>query len=161
MALTVGTNCYVTRAEANTYFGDRLDAALWTAADDATKDQALVTATMMIDTKTFVGYATDSDQALAFPRVGQYFDERVGAIVVFDEDVVPDRIKKATYEQALHLLTNRNLLDDTGNIRHLAVTGVARMQSITSPDLFGDAADFQMQPLIERGAASLGWWRAN
>lgn len=44
MALAVGTNSWVTRAEANTYFEDRIETAPWDALTDADKDKYLVTA---------------------------------------------------------------------------------------------------------------------
>ena len=44
MGLIVGLNSWASQAEADAYLADRLNAAEWTAADSATKDQALVTA---------------------------------------------------------------------------------------------------------------------
>lgn len=48
MALTVGTNSYISRVDADTYFADNLQNTSWTALTDTTKDQALVTASSQI-----------------------------------------------------------------------------------------------------------------
>jgi hypothetical protein len=44
MALVVGVNSWVTRAEADTYFDDRINNTPWTALTDSEKDQYLITA---------------------------------------------------------------------------------------------------------------------
>ncbi|RLA25769.1 MAG: hypothetical protein DRQ62_01540, partial [Gammaproteobacteria bacterium] len=78
MALVKNTNAYADLSEAETYFADRLDVAAWTAADDPTKSQALVTATLYLENMNWTGNVVSDSQALAFPREGTYFDPRMG-----------------------------------------------------------------------------------
>jgi len=49
MALTVGTNAYISRADADTYFADNLQDVAWTALSDTIKDQAIVTSAQRIE----------------------------------------------------------------------------------------------------------------
>lgn len=44
MALTVGTNSWISRADADTYFEDHIGSAPWDALSDANKDKYLITA---------------------------------------------------------------------------------------------------------------------
>jgi hypothetical protein len=96
MALVVGTNSYISVADADTYFSDRLNADEWTGTD---KDKALIQATKMIDFRHYLGYKTDETQALKFPRIGLIDD-----YVDLDENEVPQKVKDATCELALYLL---------------------------------------------------------
>lgn len=48
MAVVVGTNSYISVADANTYFLDSLNSAVWSATATVTKGQALVTASRQI-----------------------------------------------------------------------------------------------------------------
>nr|HPG64642.1 hypothetical protein [Saccharofermentans sp.] len=132
MALVKGTNSYVTVAEANTYFSDRLDAAAWVAADDVIKAQALVTATGLFEDLRWAGVAISESQPLAFPRTGSYFDPRLGTFVYINNET-PGRISKATNELALHLLENDSVLDDTGSVGSITLEGIS-ITNIRKPE---------------------------
>ena len=159
MALVKGTNSYVDLTDANTYFADRLDVAAWDAADDTSKEQSLVTATTMLDNMDWTGAAVSDTQTLAFPRYGVYFDPRLGMDVVFDEASVPERIEKATYELAYHLLNNDGLLDDTGSVEHLTVGSIV-LQNVRSTSKIPSIVKGFIRPLL-LNTGSRSWWRAN
>ena len=159
MALVKGTNSYVTVAEANTFFADRLDVAAWLAADDASKAQALVTATSVLDDQRWIGTAIGESQPLAFPRSAYYFDPRLGTQIMLDQSVVPDRIVTATMHLAHHLLTNDGLLDDTGQVQDLQVGSVS-LTNVTAPSLIPGVVRRLIKPLLVN-SGSHGWWRAN
>lgn len=59
---------YLTRAEADTYFLDSLSAGSWLTASNGDKDKALTMATRLINTLSFRGSKSDSEQANEFPR---------------------------------------------------------------------------------------------
>lgn len=99
MALTVGTNSYISRADANTYFADRLNSSMWTSATDPNKDGALIQATQIINSKNFLGTKTSSSQVMKFPRIGLYEDG-----YSIDYLTVPQRVIDATCELAIWLL---------------------------------------------------------
>lgn len=117
---TVGSasaNAYVSVAEADTYFTDRGSASAWTGTDDV-KARALIQATDRIDQEEFRGYpalplngtrASDT-QALKWPRQNATDDEGW----TYEDDVIPERIKKATMELALEILAGNFVLLDTG-----------------------------------------------
>lgn len=44
MALTVGTNSWITRADADTYFSEKYGAGAWATLTDSVKDQLLISA---------------------------------------------------------------------------------------------------------------------
>jgi hypothetical protein len=97
MALIVGTNSYIDADDADLYFADRLNSAVWT--NSTTKDQALIQATKLIDNESFLGIRTNPTQPLSFPRFGIYLDG-----VMIDSNVVPQRVIDATCELAIWLL---------------------------------------------------------
>lgn len=102
MSLVVGTNSYISRVDANTYFADSLRDASWNALSDSTKDQALVTATRMLDRQNWTGTKTSPTQALQWPRTG--VTDVDGNSV--DSSIVPQSILDACCELALSLALN-------------------------------------------------------
>ena len=122
MALIVCTpggsadNCYVTLAQADSYFANTLRAATWAGYDDTSQEQALIQATQEIEAlggerisvlspakARFVGSPYDTtlvdgvpQQALHFPRAQDY--STVSAAVV---KYVPEAVRGAVIEQAL------------------------------------------------------------
>jgi hypothetical protein len=168
MALVLNTNSYVTIAEADTYFETRIDSANWVTSSDEIKDQALVTATWLIDDSSWIGSAVSSSQALAWPRRNAiYNDPRLGLQISIAEDEVPSRVKTAVYEQALHLVNNEDVLMGQSQTFESISVG-----SISISDSNGDTTSIPMKPstalkpikpLIVRGSWGQGtsWWRAN
>lgn len=106
MALTVGSDSYVTLTEAAAYLGRRLRTSAWDSADTPTREKALKHATIVLEGLPWAGDKDDAEQTLAFPR---------------DGDDVPQAIKDAQIETALWLLTF-----DSEAIAHLAHAGVIR-----------------------------------
>jgi len=159
MALVKGTNSYVTLAEAELYFADRLNAASWLASDDSTKSQALIMATTMLDMLDWSGALIDTAQLLAFPRDSEYFDTRLG-ISVTSMSAVPNRILTATFEQAHHLLNNDDLLNNTGMIKNLSV-GSVNLSTIQPASKIPVMVKRLIQPLLNFTSSTGSWWRAN
>ena len=85
---------YVSLAEANEYFSDRLHADAWAEAADADKEKALAMATKAIDRQPLKGRKTDLAQEMAFPR--------------YPDTEVPEAIKEACCEEALAILERGN-----------------------------------------------------
>jgi len=158
MALTKGTNSYGTVAEADAHFEDRIDVAAWNDADDERKAQALVTATHTLDDMSWTGVAVSESQTLAFPRVGSYFDPKVGSMVTLDEVTVPSRITYATFELAYHYLNNDGLLDDTGSAIDLQVGRIA-LKDVKLPGTVPSHVYTHINPLLKNGGSNM-WWRA-
>lgn len=79
--------------------------------DDAKREAAIQRATRDVD--EHLGYTDRSDpwtpQALAFPRVGDY--DLDGTLII------PDAIQRATYYQAIYVLANADLIDDSATRR--------------------------------------------
>jgi hypothetical protein len=157
MALVKGTNSYATILEADTYFSDRLDVAAWTSATESQKSQALITATSMLDDLSWTGIATDSAQFLAFPRIGYYFDPRLGITIELVD--VPSRIFTACLQLAYHLLNNDGLLDDTGSALDLNIGGIS-LSRIRNPGKIPSIVKRLIRPLL-LNTANNTWWRAN
>ena len=101
LTLTVGTNTYISLADAETYvegtYGPRRDAWDADAATDAIKNTLLVQATRDIDALMWRGEKSESDQALEFPRDGEDTD-----------DDSYDLVEAACVEQAMWLLAYNN-----------------------------------------------------
>jgi hypothetical protein len=159
MALAKTVNCYVTVSEADTYFEDRLDVAAWFDAPPEERAKALVTATARLDALNWTGYASSSAQPLAFPRIGEYLDPRLGRLVSFSANGFPDRVVKATYELAYHFLNNDGLMDQTGSVTNLALAGISLTEIRATPEIPSVVMRLVRPMLVNAGANS--WWRAN
>ena len=118
MALDVGVNCYIARATAITYFTDLLHGADFLGASTTIQDQALVTATKMLDRQEWVGSKTDPAQDLDWPRTGISDPEGVAVA----SDAIPQFILDATCELALALIQDAAVQtnsDTSTNIKSL------------------------------------------
>lgn len=133
MALVKDTNSYCNVAEADAYFVGRLDVAAWTAAALEQKEQALITATSLLDSLSWQGTVISASQPLMFPRYGYYSDPSAGIEV--DMATVPKRIVQATMELAYHLLNNDGLLDDTGGVNSLTIGNISLSGVRSAPSL--------------------------
>ena len=85
---------YVSLAEANEYFSNRLHVDAWTEASDADKEKALAMATKAIDRQRLNGRKTNPSQPLAFPR--------------YPDAEIPQNVKEACCEEALAILERGN-----------------------------------------------------
>ena len=168
MALVLNTNSYVEIADADDYLETRIDSANWFNADDEIKEQAIVTATLLIDDNSWIGSAVSSSQALAWPRKNAiYNDSRLGMTVTIAENEVPSRVKVAIYEQALHLIDNEDLLmGTTQTFESISVGSISISDSngdVTRTPIKSTQATKSIKPLLVKGSVGqgAGWWRAN
>lgn len=99
---------YSSVADADAYIARWHGNSVWEAADDPTKERALLKATRYIDSFRFVGQVTDPDQALAWPR------SWVGSVdgKIFESEEIPIEIKHATIEAAMRVVDGENLFVD-------------------------------------------------
>lgn len=120
MALVKGTNSYVSLAESDAYFEDRVD-SVWDDHEDE-HEAALVTATLTIDQSSWLGQSDSADQALAFPRKMLYFDPKLGRHIrlLGTETEAPTRVKVAVYELAHHYLRETEVLRSKDTYRSLS-----------------------------------------
>ena len=170
MTLVLNTNSYVDSTSADTYFVTRIDSATWDAAADSLKEEALVTATQIIDNHPWIGSAVSSSQALAWPRKNAiYHSNRLGLQITVGNTVVPSEVKVAVYEQALHLVNNEDLLTGSTQTYESITVG-----SISISDSNGDVTRISKSPslvtnrlkdFVKSGASSGGqggtWFRRN
>jgi len=159
MALAKGTNSYVDVTEADAYLANRLAATEWAAAITADKERALITATGILDDLSWVGSVISDSQSLAFPRIGSYFDPALGCDVLLPDGAVPERVQKATFELALHLYLNQDVLTDSGSVRNLNVSGIG-LNTIIGPSRLPSTIKRIIRPLLENQGNN-SWWRAN
>jgi len=169
MALVLNTNSYVTIAEADAYFETRIDSSEWVTSSDEVKEQALVTATQLIDNRPWIGAAISSSQALAWPRKEAiYYDPRMGQDITVAENEVPSQVKIAVYEQALHLLQNEDLLaQKTQTFESISVGSISvsdNNNDVTKTSITPSIIIKPLRVLIRRGSmGGMGsaWWRSN
>jgi hypothetical protein len=168
MALTVGTNSYLSRADADTYFSTHLLSDVWASFSDSQKDSGLVSATSQIDnTCTFIGFGISAAQALAWPRDGaEYLDPRTGRLTSPNEEPggVPTRVTRATAELALHLLQNKSAYSGGEPTFDFIKVGPIELENSrgTSTDVAAmpPSVHSYLAPLLYRGKGNT-WWRAN
>lgn len=160
MALIKGVNSYASLGQAEAYCENRLDADAWFDATDDQQFRSLITATSILDTVEWPSTVVSSSQPLAFPRVGFYFDPRLGTVVTMRGPDAPDRILKATIELALHLLLNDGLLQDSGSVTDLKI-GPIELTSIKAASRLPPVVTRLIAPLSLNGARGNTWFRAN
>lgn len=153
--LTQGVDSFVSVATADSYMAKRIDVAAWDEATLQMKEQALATATSLLNYLPWVGMSTSEEQSLAFPRTGIYFDPVLGRRVMLSG--IPRRIEEATCELAYHLLMNDGLLDETGDLSSLQVGDVS-LGNLRKPPVFPSVVSNLIRPLRRNLNA---WWRAN
>jgi hypothetical protein len=166
MALEVNVNSYVDVDEAESYFETRLDVPAWYSADDEDKESSLVTATQLIDELAFKGSMTSLSQELAWPRSGViYYSPRAGQLVEIFSDEIPKIIKTATFEVALHLLTNQDLLSaDDQTFERIKVGPIEIADSAsnhTKAPVIPSRVKNILRPIMSEQSVSKMWWRAN
>lgn len=103
MALTVGTDSYITREEAETYLAENYLSSdtkytAWLTLSDNDADVLLRKAARLIDNQPIQGYKLLTTQTMAFPRI-LWTD----AVNGFAEYTVPDAVKHAQAEIAVTL----------------------------------------------------------
>jgi len=144
MALEVGTNSYISVADATIYFEDRLYSDAWTSATDTTRAQALIMATKRIDRVPVIGRKADSAQALSFPRAYAREATPIQNNVDYSYDLVPNYaaelatprpILEAVCEEALALLDRgssaRTKLQQQG-VTSASVVGISESYALGS-----------------------------
>ena len=108
---TVGApdaNCYLTLADAESYFEAHAFSTDWDNADADTKTRALITAARLIDEHAlFKGRATTSTQRLQWPRCGM----RTVTGCCMADTILPERVQQATAELARFLLVSDRTSD--------------------------------------------------
>lgn len=93
-------NSYVSVADAQAYFDARMHVSAWTNATTPNKELALCAATARLEQEGYTGWRYSDAQRLKWPRDGAKDEDGV----VFGPADVPDRVKFATCELALHML---------------------------------------------------------
>ena len=93
-------NSYLTLAEAETYFDDRLNISAWQDTDADNRTRALLHAAQRLERENWLGDRATTTQRLAWPRIG------VAKVEEYESDEIPQQIKDAQCELALHLLAN-------------------------------------------------------
>lgn len=158
MALVKGVNSYSDVTEADEYFGDKLDVDAWMVAPLLQKEQSLMTATAIFEELPWIGYMVDLSQNFAFPRVGWYFDPRLGTNVAFDSGT-PKRVITGCFDLAYHLLNNDGLMDETGGVINLDFGDIS-LKTIKNPNKIPLHVKKRLRPLLINGGSGR-WWRAN
>jgi hypothetical protein len=114
MPITVGTDTYVTLAEANTYAAARPALSSWGSLTDQQKEAALVEAAIYLDASySWKGQITDQAQLLSWPRA-EVIDKEGREV---SSSIVPNAIKSAQIEYAALASVGRLVENKTtGNV---------------------------------------------
>lgn len=131
MALVVGLNSYINVEDADTYFGDRFEAGIWSALSGPEREKALVTATTLLDDLGWVGTKAPG-QSLGFPREGIYYDNRVGNYVTLTQEI-PNVVLRATCELAYHIASNPTLLNQVPAPKRIKVDVIDLIPAQATP----------------------------
>jgi hypothetical protein len=108
---SASANAFVTLAELASYMEARLNSTLFDSATTDTKNRAIVEATREITVLAWEGSRTDTTQALSWPRTYAIDPDKPSptllgdiALLYFDTDEIPQRVKDATCELAFEFI---------------------------------------------------------
>jgi hypothetical protein len=179
---TVGAanaNSFVTADEMTAYCEARLNAGVWTEAEEQLA--ALVEATRDLNVLRWLGERADATQALAWPRAYCPNPDHEGTVdglvvdlvlrrwpVVYPADIIPDRVKTATCELALQYLkagtTDLAVADPDDGVKRKKVGPLETEYRDGHPRRVGVAALDRVwahvQPLLRTSAGALELLRA-
>ena len=157
MSLVKGVNSYALVSEADVYFSTRVGSDNWFNATSDQKAATLVTASGLLDELPWTGFAESAEQDLAFPRTGNYFEPRLGRLVPMSG--YPKRLVNSTFELALHFMSNEDVLEDSGSVKGLKISGVELTEIKSASRIPSSVMKIVRPMLVNRGGAM--WWRAN
>lgn len=149
MALTIGTDSYVTLEEATQYAESHLLSsdprkAAWESLTDPDKEVLLRNATSTIDSLPLRGRKIVATQALAFPRTLQEKCQRYFGcfepIVPEEDSVVPSEVKRAQCEQALQFALSLSTTSSATASADAEARAALQRQGVTSFSL-GDLSE--------------------
>lgn len=120
MSITVGTNSYVTIADADTYISghyrsNNTDKKRWDELEEEDKEVCLVNACELIEVLPFQGRKALSTQTMQFPRLPMQY--------CHTEEGTPANVKQAQIELALYL-SNDEAQADAEQRKALQTQGV-------------------------------------
>lgn len=150
--LIVGTNTYITLADAKAWAGDRLMMDAWNNATDAQLQAALLMACQAIERLDPVGWdgtPTTTTQPLQWPRFGAVdrtkttynYAPGYGFGYYFDSTTMPQPLKDAQCEEALELLKQNADPGHQGVVRDQA-KGIAAISVYRSSITYGAIVRF-------------------
>jgi len=160
MALAVGTNSYVTAAEADTYAVERDGTDDFVNLFEEDKEQLLVSATDFLDTLIWVGEAASDTQVLAWPRNAEYYDPRLGAVVTITAET-PVEINEAQIELAMYFAANGSLTGSGGSATSGVVPDKIKVGSIELDGLKTANESYAAQSKVTIGGAEMPTMVAN
>lgn len=159
-------NSYLTLADAQSMIDGMVlnaDVTAWGTATTDAKNRALVSATQRLDRERFLGARTDDLQALQWPRSGvRKPDTYINTYAVgfpfritedyFDDDEIPDQVKRAQVELAVYLNNNTDGIGLSGLEDYKSVSiGSISVTTNTSGAVGAD----KIPPMVERYLAGL------
>lgn len=100
---SANANSYADVTGADAYFAESFGRPLWSSAEQADKEIALISASRTLDQfMSWVGEKVEDAQAMEWPRYGGY--DRSGKL--YSHTAVPMPVVFATYELAYHILSS-------------------------------------------------------
>lgn len=132
-ALVIGTNTYVSLADATTYLDDSINSVNWTFVDPDSQTRSLISSFRILEKQRWAGNKTDLAQDAEWPRAGVTDCE--GTAV--DDATVPDDIVSAQIELAYYLSQNPTFEAEgtTGSNTRMLRAGVAEIIYFAPNDL--------------------------
>lgn len=117
---SASANSYILVAEADQFNLNRPNTAAWTAADTTSKTQAILWATILMDSLwEWNGYPVDAIQALQWPRGAMLKRNGWEYVPLSGPGSIPQELKNATAEYARQLLASDRTADS--NIETLGI----------------------------------------
>ena len=113
VTITVGTNSYVPRTQANTYLDESVRGAPWKDVSGADRDRALISAFREIEKAKYVGVRTGGDaQVTQFPRDGIVNCDDIDRS---GDSPAPIEVQEAQMEYAFELSQDPTLETSSGS----------------------------------------------
>ncbi len=177
ITLTVGNNSYVDLADSDQYFEARLHSdaiplvnVMNASADNvALVQSALILATKILDSLTFIGRKVDINQKLQWPR-RKHYNEYYSYSSYYDDDYalynrddqyftddVPQIIKDGQFEIAYHIIVNSDAINNVTQVDSIKA-GNINLAKIDYVGIIPDIAIQMLYPVLhsDRGQFRMG-----
>jgi hypothetical protein len=105
VALVVGTNTYISLANAEAYAVLREGTEEWCLLSNSDKEKSLISALDVLDALSYLGTVTSTSQALAWPRNIEYYDAKQGRFRA-ETNFTPSEVTFAQVELAMSIGMN-------------------------------------------------------
>ena len=166
MSLIVFSNSFLSLAEADERIGPLSED--WLTLSASKRERFVSAASWLLNDLKFLGTAVSDTQVMSFPREAfSYFDPSLNKQVLVPKSAVPERLARATANEALHLMQNPQVIDfreksyESISVGPISISDSTPDRTDSVPLMPNIGVRQVVAPLLSANSFGLIPWRAN